>query len=189
MAILPTNFIASNVDIIGVKKGRRSLSDRRKTLRSQLWPEVSDKDLWLRTQRNGFTTIPRTMPLIGQFLDREAGKGFPIFSTYLALWCWVYDEAFVEIRNPRELANETGFTGTRAEATWRGRMRRLEELGFIYSKPGLGGPFQYILLLNPLQRIKQIYETENRPQDLLYNALLGRLGQIGADDFDDARVV
>jgi hypothetical protein len=167
---------------IPLKKVRKSSSERRKDLRKALWPDVLEIDLWLRTQRVGFTTIPRTMPLIGQILDQISGKGFPLLSTYLTLWCWVFDEAIVEIRNPRELAQESGFTGPRAETTWRSRMRRLEDLGFIKTKAGLGGEFQYVLLLNPLRRIKEIYEE--RPKDLLFNGLLGRLTQIGADDFD-----
>ncbi|WP_371434643.1 hypothetical protein [Polaromonas sp.] len=165
------------------KTKRKPVSDRRKDLRKALWPEVEEGQLWLRGQRVGFTTVPRTMPLIGQVLDQISGKGFPLFSTYLTLWCWVYDEGIVEIRNPRELAHEAGFGGPRAEATWRSRMRRLEDLGFIKTKPGLAGDFQYVLLLNPLRRIKAIYDEE-RPKDFLYNALLGRLAQVGADDFD-----
>lgn len=165
------------------KTKRKPVSDRRKDLRKALWPEIEEGQLWLRTQRVGFTTVPRTMPLIGQVLDQISGKGFPLFSTYLTLWCWVFDEGIVEIRNPRELAHEAGFGGPRAEATWRSRMRRLEDLGFIKTKPGLAGDFQYVLLLNPLRRIKEIY-AEERPKDLLYNALLGRLAQVGADDFD-----
>lgn len=165
-----------------LKKKRKPVSDRRKDLRKALWPEVEESELWLRTQRVGFTTVPRTMPLIGQVIDQISGKGVPLFSTYLTLWCWVYDEGIVEIRNPRELAHEAGFGGPRAEATWRSRMRRLEDLGFIKTKPGLAGDFQYVLLLNPLRRIKEIYDE--KPKDLLYNALLGRLAQIGADDFD-----
>lgn len=167
-----------------IKLKRKTVSDRRRDLREALWPEVKDEHLWLRTQRVGFTTVPRTMPLIGQVLDQISGKGFPLFSTYLTLWCWVFDEGLVEIRNPRELAHESGFGGPRAEATWRNRMRRLEDLGFIKSKPGLAGDFQYVLLLNPLLRIKEVYATGDRNKDWLYNALLGRLAQVGADDFD-----
>lgn len=163
-------------------KIKKTVSDRRKALRERLWPDVKDEQLWLRKQRTGFTTIPRTMPLIGQMLDYLSGKGFPLLTTYLTLWSWVFDEAIVEIRNPREMAYESGFSGPRAETTWRSRMKRLEDLGFIKSKPGLAGEYQYVLLLNPLQRIKEIYE--GKPSDALYSALLGRAAQIGADDFD-----
>lgn len=164
------------------KQSKKTASDRRKAMRERLWPDVSDDQLWLRKQRTGFTTIPRTMPIIGQILDQLSGKGFPLMSTYLTLWCWVFDEGMVEIRNPREMAYESGFSGPRAEATWRSRMRRLEDLGFIQTKAGLAGDFQYVLLLNPLQQIKDLYE--GKTSDVLFNALQGRSTQIGADDLD-----
>lgn len=164
------------------KQSKKTASDRRKAMRERLWPDVSDDQLWLRKQRTGFTTIPRTMPIIGQILDQLSGKGFPLMSTYLTLWCWVFDEGMVEIRNPREMAYESGFSGPRAEATWRSRMRRLEDLGFIQTKAGLAGDFQYVLLLNPLQQIKDLYE--GKTSDALFNALQGRSTQIGADDLD-----
>lgn len=174
-------FNVENLDISG-KKGSKSIAERRRRLRASLWPDVKEEQLWLRKRNVGFTTIPRTMPLIGQMLDHLSGKGFPLLTTYLTLWCWVFDEAIVEIRGPREMAHEAGFSGPRAEATWRGRMRKLQELGFIRSKAGFAGEFQYVLLLNPLQRIKELYA--DRQGDTLYVALLGRLAQIGADDLD-----
>jgi hypothetical protein len=166
----------------GKKKGAKSVGDRRLRLRKTLWPDISDEHLWLRTQNVGFTTIPRTMPLIGQVLDHLSGKGMPLLTTYLSLWCWVFDEAIVEIRSPREMAHEAGFTGPRAEGTWKTRMKRLVELGFIQAKPGLAGDYQYVLLLNPLRRIKELYA--DRRGDMLYVALVGRLAQVGADDLD-----
>lgn len=171
-----------NSDPISTVKSKKTVSERRRAMREKLWPGVSDNQLWLRKQRTGFTTVPRTMPLIGQILDQLSGKGFPLLNTYLTLWCWVFDEGLVEIRNPREMAYESGFSGPRAEATWRTRMKRLESLGFIQTKPGLAGEFQYVLLLNPLQRIKEIYE--GKPTDPLFSALMGRAAQVGADDLD-----
>jgi hypothetical protein len=164
------------------KKERKTASERRKMMREKLWPQVSEEQLWLRKQRAGFTTIPRTMNLIGRILDALSGKGFPLSGTYLTLWCWVFDEAFVEIRNPKEFAYESGFNGPRAESVWKGRMKKLEELGFIMTKPGLAGDFQYVLLLNPIQIIENIYK--NKSIDMAYNTLLGRLVQVGADDID-----
>jgi hypothetical protein len=165
------------------KKQSKSLSERRKRLRNNLWPDVPESRLWLRTQRIGFTTIPRTMGLIGRIIDQMSGKGFPLSSTYLTLWCWVFDEAFVEIRNPKEFAYESGFSGPRGESTWRSRMRRLEELGFIMSKPGIVGEFQYVLILNPIHVIEDYYKDKQKDQS--YNALISRLMQVGADDLDD----
>ena len=122
------------------------------------------------------------MGLIGRILDQLSGKGFPLISTYLTLWYWVYDEAFVEIRNAKEFAFESGFSGPRAEATWRTRMRRLEEFGFIKTKSGILGDFQYVLIMNPIQVIEEHYREKHK--DHAYNALLSRLAQVGADDLD-----
>ena len=161
---------------------RKTISDRRKQLREQLWPDIAESSLWLRKQRQGFTTIPRAINLIGRIMDHRSGKGFPLQQTYLALWCWVFDEGIVEIRNPREFSYESGFSGPRGEVTWRSRMRRLQELGFIDSKPGLAGEFQFVLLLNPYLTIAKLYGDE--PKDVAFNALLSRMAQVGASDLD-----
>lgn len=174
--------IDTKKDQQGKRAPKKKASERRKALREKLWPEISDEHLWIRTQRIGFTTIPRTMSIIGRILDALSGKGFPVFQTYFALWCHVYDEGYVEIRDPRGMAFEAGFSGPRAESVWKTRMRRLEELGFIQAKPGLSGDFHYVLLPNPLQVIEASYQK--RPKDTAYMALLGRLAAVGADDID-----
>lgn len=122
------------------------------------------------------------MNLIGRIMDQLSGKGHPVFSTYLTLWCRVYDEAFVEIRNDREVAFESGFSGTRGEVTWRGRMRKLQELGFVDIKPGLASEFQYVLILNPVHVIIKNYAAKELSQDMAYKALMARLIEVGADD-------
>jgi hypothetical protein len=161
---------------------RKTTSERRKQLRDQLWPDVHESSLWLRKQRQGFTTIPRSMNLIGRIMDHHSGKGYPLEQTYLTLWCWVFDEGLVEIKNPREFAFESGFGGPRGEATWRARMRRLQELGFIKSKPGLTGEFQFVLIMNPFLAIEDLYKAG--PKDMAYNALLSRMAHVGASDLD-----
>lgn len=161
----------------------RGIADRRKRLRDNLWPDLDDEDLWLRQNRVGFTTIPRTFQLIGRILDQEAGKGAPVSATYLTLWCWVFDEGFVEIRTPRELAYESGFSGPRGEATWRARMRKLEELGVIAIKPGLAGDFQYVLMYDPFKAISKLFD--GRDHDTAVTSLLNRLISVGALDEAD----
>lgn len=163
---------------------KRGADVKRIALRKNFWPEVEDDDLWIRTQRTGFTTIPRTMGLIGRVMDQLSGKGFPLFSTYFSLWCRVYDEAFVEVRNERELAFESGFNGPRGEVTWRSRMRRLHELGFIEVKPGLASDLQYVLIWNPIKVIAKVYEDQGQMHDLAYTALKARLIEVGGDDLD-----
>lgn len=167
------------------KKKNRSANSKRLALRSTLWPEIKESSLWLRKEKVGFTTIPRTMNLIGRIMDQLSGKGFPLFSTYLTLWCRVYDEAFVEIRSEREAAIESGFGGPRGEVTWRARMRKLQVLGFIDIRPGLASNLQYILLYNPILVIADFYKKNNAVEDLVYTALTTRLIEVGADDLDE----
>jgi hypothetical protein len=165
---------------INVKKPPRKAADRRRFMRSNLFPDIPEEELWLRKKKVGFTTIPRTMSLIGRIQDHLSEKGFPLSGTYLTLWCWVFDEGFLEIRNPKEFAFESGFTGPRAEATWKNRMLRLEGLGFIKAKEGLSGPFHNVVLLDPVRVIQKIYD--GRPHDLHYGVFFSRLTQIGAND-------
>ncbi|WP_348692755.1 hypothetical protein [Duganella fentianensis] len=167
-----------------VKKKVRSAKDKRLALRDRLWPEVEDAQLWLRKERVGFTTIPRTMNLIGRVMDQLGGKGFPLFNTYLALWCRVYDEGIVEIRSDRELAFESGFGGPRGEITWRARMRLLKEIGFIDVRAGLASEMQYVLIYNPILVIVDLYEKDNLKEDMAFSALLARLSEVGANDLD-----
>lgn len=161
---------------------RKKASERRRDLRQRLWPDLMDEHLWIRTQKTGFTTIPRTMPLLMRIMDTLAGKGTPVSMPYLTLWCWTFDEAIVEIRHPKQFAYESGFSGPRAESLWKGRMRRLEELGLIRAKPGLSGDYHYVVLLNPILVIERHYA--DRANDVAFSTLLGRLTEVGADDLD-----
>lgn len=160
---------------------RKTPASKREEVRKALWPDVIESDLWLRKKDVGFTTIPRTLTLISRIMDQLAGKGKPVSSSYLALWCWVFDEGFVEIKDPTMLAFESGFSGNRAHHTWKARMKILEELGFIKSKAGFSNEFQYIIIMNPLKVIKSIYE--NKPHDNAYNALISRAIQVGEYSF------
>ena len=58
------------------------------------------------------------------------------------------------------------------------RIKKLKELGFILTKPGTSGEFQYVIILNPFPVIKNIYE--NKEKDERYNALVGRMQEVGA---------
>ena len=49
-----------------------------------------------RKAHKGFTTIPKTMPLILRIMD-EMTKGAPVSSTYMTLWCSTWDNGFVQV--------------------------------------------------------------------------------------------
>ena len=150
-------------------------------LRAALWPDIDfDKALWQRQTHDGFTTIPRTMPLIMSIIDGLT-KGAPASTTYLELWCRAYDEMYVSLTKARELAFHSGFTGQRAERTWAEKIRKLAELGFISVKEGQAGPLSHALILNPYLVIQELYDagTHGIPRDKM-NALYERGLEIGA---------
>jgi hypothetical protein len=165
------------------KRSRKSVSaklrEKRLALRGELWgDDINDKKLWTRQDHDGWTTVPRTMPYIARIMDKEAGKGTPVSSTYFSLWSNVFDENFLEIKEKRRYAFESGFSGERAVTTWTSRMRKLQQLGFIESKDGIEGEFSYVLIINPLEVVRSIYAQKDK--DELYNAFITRMQSVGA---------
>lgn len=152
--------------------------------RAKLWPEVTNLMLWDRTEREGFATIPRTMPLMMSIMDDLSGKGFPVGQTYLEMWSRLYDELFLTLNRPEEMAFHAGFAGQRSLRTWKDRVDRLAELGFIGLKAGPLGERSYAIFYNPYHVIKRAYQKK-KVQEAKWQALVIRANEIGADDFDD----
>jgi hypothetical protein len=152
-------------------------------LRLELWPNINDLHVWNRQTSDGFSTIPRTLSQIGSMADALSGKGKPVMQTYLELWCRVYDNGFVNLSRQQEIAFASGFSGQRAVATWRERMKRLQELDFIDIKAGPSGPFSYALIINPYWVVASHKKkgTALFPNDR-YSALFERSLEIGATD-------
>ena len=171
------------MSVRSAKSGAAKLIAKREKLKSDLWGEELDTlKIWNRKIHNGFTTIPRVMPQLNRIIDKHSGKGKPVASTYLSLWCNVFDEGFIEIKEKHRFAFESGFSGERAITTWTARMRELERLKFISSKSGANGEFSYVLILNPLNAAKSLYEEHIK--DEFYNSLIGRMNDVGAE-FDE----
>jgi hypothetical protein len=157
-------------------------------MRTQLWPKITDDDLWLRNDRDGFTTIPRTMPLFMELIadaskQVTAGKSVPAGKAYLVLWCRVFDEGLVKIDVEAAAAMEAGYIGERNVTTWREHLRVLKELGFIDYAAGMAGPCQFVLLLNPYHAAKALH-TKGWVQKGTYTALIQRAQEIRATDLD-----
>lgn len=159
--------------------------EKRLEQREKLWPNINEKQIWSRKRSHGFTTIPRSMPLIMEIMD-DLSNGKPVSRVYLALWCRVFDEGFITINNPRELAFESGFSGQRAERTWLERMRALRDMGFVITEAGAAGEFNYVLILNPYQVILKLNKKDGKAvHHLNYTALVNRAIEIGAKDMDE----
>lgn len=165
----------------GPRKSRTILKQKLAS-RAILWPGVDNSQLWYRRDRDGFVTIPRLMPLIMSIMDDLSGKGFPIGQTYFEMWCRLYDEGFLTLNRPEEMAFHAGFSGQRALRTWRERVRRLHELGFIDLKSGPLGEFSYALFWNPYYVLQR---HRDRIQEAKWRALEIRANEIGATDLDE----
>lgn len=153
--------------------------------REALWPK-SEPHLWHRKIHDGYATIPKTMPLILQIMD-EMSKGKPLSATYLGLWCATWDNSFVNINRPQEMAHGAGFSGQRAEYTWSARMKILHDLGFIDIKPGKCGPISHVIIWNPHLIIRGHYERKTPGLvEASYNMLLDRALEVGAKDMTEA---
>ncbi|GAA5167518.1 hypothetical protein [Viridibacterium curvum] len=170
---------------------RNGATESNLKMRAHLWPGLDEKRLWLRTDktRKGFTTMPRTMALIVNLIDDiskqvTSGKAVPAGKAYLVLWCRVFDEGFVKIDNEAAAALEAGYAGERNVTTWRQHLAVLRDLGFIDCKNGPAGPYQYILLYNPYQVIKNL-NAKNMIQQGAYTALFQRAIDVRATDLTE----
>jgi hypothetical protein len=159
-------------------------------MRNMLWPDLDESKLWLRKNKKGeyakkgFTTLPRTMPLLMNLINDlsksvNPGKSVPAGKAYLGLWCRVFDEGMVKIDNEAALAFEAGYTGERNVTTWREHMRVLKELGFIDYKEGPSGPCQYVLIFNPYHAVMAL---KGQIQPASFTALYQRAVEVGADE-------
>lgn len=165
-------------------KSRTASKKRKVELREKFWPGVTEKHLWDRQNRDGFGTIPRAMPLMISIMNDLADKGQPVGPTYLELWCRLNDEGYLNLNRPHEMAFASGFGGQRALYTWRDRLTKLRELGFIAFKEGPTGEFSYALFWNPYHVIRRHYEA-GRVSDAKWQALVFRAHEIGANDLDE----
>lgn len=158
---------------------RVKMAERARQQKELIFPEVHEDWLWHRTRNDGFTTIPRTMPIIMQAIDALCG-GKAAGQTLFTLWCRAPDHALLTIDNPVTFAAEAGFTGQRAIDSWKQRMRKLVELAFIITKPGASGDFHYVLLLNPHWAVERLQRSPNPIPMSIYTRLVERAMDIGA---------
>ena len=156
---------------------RLKMSERAEQQLQLLFPDIPQQGVWKRKTNDGYTTLPRTLPLVMQAIDHQS-KGQPAGHTLFCLWARSPDHPLVTIEHPATFASEAGFDGMRAVDTWRRRMKTLQKLGFIAPKKGPSGDFHYVLLLNPNMAVEWM-RSQNLIQADLYALFLSRLTEIG----------
>lgn len=157
---------------------RLKMSERAQQQLALHFPDVPETLLWRRKSNDGFTTVPRTLPIAMQAIN-DTSKGAPAGHSLFCLWARAPDNPLVTVENPATFAAEAGFTGERAVDTWRKRMRRLRELGFVRTKKGPSGEFHFVLLLNPNVAV-EIMRAEGLVQVDLYGRFVERVADVGA---------
>lgn len=165
------------------QRRNRDILKRQLQARSKLWPDLTESMLWNRGNE-GWVAVPRLMPLMMSIMDDLSGKGFPVGRTYLEMWVRLRDEQFLTLNRPEEMAFHAGFEGQRALRTWKDRVQRLANLGFIGLKPGPLGDLSYAVFYNPYHIVKRAY-LAGKVQEKKWQALVIRANEIDAFDIDD----
>jgi hypothetical protein len=161
----------------------KAILKRQLAARSKLWPELDEAMLW-NMDSDGWSAVPRLMPLMMSIMDDLSGKGFPVSRTYFEMWVRLRDEKFLTLNRPEEMAFHAGFEGQRALRTWKDRVQRLDALGFIGLKSGPLGDLSYAVFYNPYHVVKRAY-LEEKFQENKWQALVIRANEVGAFDIDD----
>ncbi len=156
---------------------RLKMSERAQQQLDIHFPAFAPQWLWRRKTNDGFTTLPRTLPIVMQAVDAQS-KGQPAGHTLFCLWARSPDHPLVTIENPATFASEAGFEGERAVDTWRRRMKRLQALNLIAPKRGPTGDFHYVLLINPNVAMEWM-RSQKLVQDGLYARFIDRLIEVG----------
>lgn len=162
---------------------QRTILERQLEARAKLWPELKAEELWT-IDSEGWAPLPRLMPLMMSIMDDMSGKGFPVSRTYLELWSRLREERFLTLNRPEEMAFHAGFEGQRALRTWKDRVQRLHDLGFIELKDGPLGDLSYAVFYNPYYVIKRAH-LDGNVQDRKWQALIIRANELSIFDPDD----
>jgi hypothetical protein len=157
---------------------RLNMAERAQLQMDLHFPGLPVEMLWRRKANDGFTTLPRSLPIVMQAIDMQS-KGTPAGHTLFCLWARSPDHPFLTIENATTFAAEAGFVGERAVDTWRKRMKCLRDLGMIVTKPGPTGDFHYVLLLNPNTGLEWM-RSHGKVQDGVYSRFLDRITEVGA---------
>lgn len=169
--------------ILNTKKKTKADS-RREAQRKLLFQDTPTTALWTSSNQ-GWCLTPRTMPLVLHAI-RALSKGSSAAETYFALWSNCISESIVEMTNRHNLISAAGYSGHTSERTWKERMKKLEELGFIKIASGKHGDISSVLILNPHLVLKR-HKEQKTPgfDDQIYNCILELMAEYGMRDFDD----
>ena len=129
---------------------------QRLNLREEIWPGAGSH-LWHRSTEDGYSTIPRTLPLVMTLIDQLKDKGKDAARVYLDLWCRQLDDSLVVVSDEASMAYSSGYVvPSRNLRSWRERIDLLRDLGFISVRPRGSRNYGYILLHHPHRVVQHL---------------------------------
>ena len=128
----------------------------------------------------GFATVSRLMPWICTLIrELSGGRAGDPSSVYLELWCKDWGQGIISIQDEQECAFAAGYSGNRAVRTWKERMFKLVETGFILARQEGNREYGQVLLLNPLAVCAELHDKGSVP-DEWWTSFVRRAGEIKA---------
>jgi len=142
-----------------------STPKRRLQMRDSLWPE-SGAIIFPAEREKGWFSAPRTLPLILMLLDDKRLSGnMDLSRTYLGLLADNFGEGIVEVDSEEHYALMAGLKGGRGVRSWRERVRKLGDLGFITVHNGIGGRVGFVLIVHPHRAVSTLKENGQVPDE------------------------
>lgn len=158
----------------------KKISKKRMELRERLDPGSGDI-VWPQPEESGWSKLPRTTAIILAIMGEKQINGErDLTGTYLDLCDRNMGEGIVELEDEKVHACIAGFSADRGGRSWRERMDRLAQLGFI--KIFAHGPRKYarVIIVHPHIAIRKLHEKSLVPEEL-WELLVARAEQMGCD--------
>ena len=146
----------------GKSRKRKTLTEWAKDIRALYWSAITDDQVW-SSSAGGWTAMPRAVGLICEVAVKEAHKKMfnassAAGTTYMTIWMHSQASGVARIESEEDAAFESGYGGERGVTTYRRHLRTLKQMGFVDFVEEGRGRVKWVLLFNPYQVVKKLYE-------------------------------
>lgn len=130
---------------------------KREAKRELVFPDCGHETF--KTTGGGFAQVPRVVPLVAALINEIGGRE-NAGSLYQVLWAHDWGQGIVEVKSPRSLLFQAGYTGStgRADRTWQERVAILVSLGLVQTRPSGIEQHGFILLRDPYRAVLDLHD-------------------------------
>ncbi len=159
--------------------GQTRSGRRRQEMREHLWPK-GEAEMWRGvTKEKGWFAAPRYLPAVLALLDDKELRGDQDLSrVYIDLWTRTYDEGLVQVTSDKEHALACGFPNR--VRSWRDRLRKLDELGFVKVFAVGASDFAYVGMVHPYIAVQRLHRAGRLKNERLWNLFIKSVADAGA---------